>query len=467
MSLDRLHQLSWIYDLNRIGQAVQEKENVASVYQNILQHIVDGFEANSGSLALLNKDQQALSIVAGIDLPPGVIGKHVAMGEGVLGWVAQAGEPLLLNGDASSDSRFQRQREKRSDTANNSAICWPLTIDERIVGCISVNRSTRNHPQANVLPFSATDMQQGSTILSMVSLALSNLQMHIEQTQRVTELQQLNSQLEEAQHQLLQSEKMASIGQLAAGVAHEINNPIGYVHSNLGTLEKYVQDTFNLIALYESAENTISDAALLAKIKAAKNSLDLEFLKEDLHSLMNESKDGITRVKQIVQNLKDFSHAETSDAWLLSDLEKGLDSTLNIVNNDLKYKAEIIKQYGAIPQVECLPSQLNQVFLNLLVNAGHAIEQRGTITVSTGQQGDEVWIAVADTGSGIKPEHLQKIFDPFFTTKPVGKGTGLGLSLSYGIVQKHHGRIEVQSEVGKGTTFRVWLPVTQPKQDAA
>jgi len=275
------------------------------------------------------------------------------------------------------------------------------------------------------------------------------------------DLAAINHKLKEAHNQLLQSEKMASIGQLAAGVAHEINNPIGYVHSNLGTLEKYVQDTFSMIDLYEQAEGAITDPEAHARLAAARVRLDLAFLKEDLRALMEESKDGITRVKKIVQNLKDFSHVDSSDEWHFADLHKGLDSTLNIVHNEIKYKANVVREYGDLPEVECLPSQLNQVFMNLLVNAAHAIEERGTITVRTGRQGDEVWVEVADTGKGIAPEHLKKIFDPFFTTKPVGKGTGLGLSLSYGIVQKHHGRIEVQSEVGKGTTFRVWLPHRQ------
>ncbi|OGS91672.1 MAG: histidine kinase [Gallionellales bacterium GWA2_60_18] len=271
----------------------------------------------------------------------------------------------------------------------------------------------------------------------------------------------LIGKLEAAHNQLLQSEKMASIGQLAAGVAHEINNPIGYVYSNLGTLEKYVQDTFGMIDLYEQAEGAIADPEVRSRLQEAKKKLDIAFLKTDLRALMDESKDGITRVKTIVQNLKDFSHADTSDEWNFADLRSGLDSTLSIVNNEIKYKADVVKQYGEIPEIECLASQLNQVFMNLLVNAAHAIKERGTITIRTGREGDEVWVDIADTGDGIAPEHMQKIFDPFFTTKPIGKGTGLGLSLSYGIVEKHHGRIEVQSEVGKGTTFRVWLPMKQ------
>jgi signal transduction histidine kinase len=307
-----------------------------------------------------------------------------------------------------------------------------------------------------------------------VETELTHYKEHLEQlvvertgalTRANEELKATNHRLEDAHNQLLQSEKMASIGQLAAGVAHEINNPIGYVYSNLGMLEKYVQDTFGMIDLYEQAEGAIADPEVRSRLQEARKKLDFAFLKTDLRALMDESKDGITRVKTIVQNLKDFSHAGNADEWNFADLRSGLDSTLSIVNNEIKYKADVVKQYGEIPEIECLASQLNQVFMNLLVNAAHAIKERGSITIRTGREGDEVWVDIADTGNGIAPEHLQKIFDPFFTTKPIGKGTGLGLSLSYGIIEKHHGRIEVQSEVGKGTTFRVWLPVRQPQGD--
>lgn len=287
-------------------------------------------------------------------------------------------------------------------------------------------------------------------------------QAYQDQRKNYEAMQALNRELEDAQNHLLQADKMASIGQLAAGVAHEINNPIGYVYSNLGTLEKYVQDTFAMLAMYEQAEAAIADAEVRSRLKASREKLDVAFLKEDLGDLMRESKDGITRVKKIVQNLKDFSHVDATDEWHFVDLHQGLDSTLNIVNNEIKYKADVVREYGDLPEVECLSSQLNQVFMNLLVNAAHAIEKRGTITVRTGRHEDEVWVEIADSGKGIAPENLKKIFDPFFTTKPIGQGTGLGLSLSYGILQKHHGRIEVNSEVGRGTTFRVCLPVKQP-----
>lgn len=274
------------------------------------------------------------------------------------------------------------------------------------------------------------------------------------------DLKELNSKLSDAQSKLIQSEKLASIGQLAAGVAHEINNPIGFIFSNFGTLEQYLEDLFQMLDAYEQAEASVSDGAALARIRSLKADLDIDYLKEDIPNLMRESRDGIQRVRKIVQDLKDFSRVDARQEWESVDLHAGIDSTLNIVNNEIKYKADVVKHYGALPEVQCLPSELNQVFMNLLVNAAHAITaERGTITISTGVEGPNVWVEVADTGAGIAQENLKRIFDPFFTTKPVGKGTGLGLSLSYGIVQKHSGRMEVHSELGVGTRFRITLPI--------
>ena len=273
--------------------------------------------------------------------------------------------------------------------------------------------------------------------------------------------------LEQAQAQLLQSEKMASIGQLAAGVAHEINNPVGYVNSNLGTLRGYIDDLFRLLATYEKAGPLLAgDPLLQAELASLKQTLDLGFLREDTLNLVKESQEGITRVKKIVADLKEFSHVDRA-VWQQADLRLGIDSTLNIVHNEIKYKAEIVKDYGELPLIECIPAQLDQVFLNLLVNAAQAIETRGTITLTTGTDGDGVFVEIRDTGQGMPAEVQKRIFEPFFTTKPVGKGTGLGLSLSYGIVQKHHGRIDVVSEPGRGTSFRVWLPVGQGQEGQA
>ncbi|MEO6281282.1 ATP-binding protein [Roseateles sp.] len=263
--------------------------------------------------------------------------------------------------------------------------------------------------------------------------------------------------------QLVQSEKLASIGQLAAGVAHEINNPIGFVCSNFGAMQGYFDNLMQLLGAYERAAAQLNSPATTSGLARLREDLQLDYLKEDMPGLMRESREGIERVRAIVQDLREFSQVDSAQEWRLANLHQGINSTLNIVASEVRQMADIVKTYGQIPEIECLASQINQVVMNLVVNAAHAMgSERGCITVSTGTEDDHVWIEVADTGCGIAAQHLSRIFDPFFTTKPVGKGTGLGLSLSYGIVQRHHGRIEVQSRVGEGTTFRIVLPVRQP-----
>ncbi len=277
------------------------------------------------------------------------------------------------------------------------------------------------------------------------------------------ELELALARLNTVQEQLVQSEKMASLGQLAAGIAHEINNPIGYVHSNLGTLQEYLNNLFGLIECYDAAlaQNGPMTADRRAEVAERKRAIDFAFLVQDLPPLLAESREGIDRVRRIVQDLRDFSRVDRTETWSLYDLHRGLDSTLGIVWNEIKYKADVRKEYGNLPLVECLPSQINQVFVNILVNAAQAIEQHGEIVIRTGAEPGKVWIEIGDNGSGIAPDNLKRIFDPFFTTKPVGKGTGLGLSISYGIVRKHSGDIAVDSVPGRGTTFRITLPQRQ------
>jgi signal transduction histidine kinase len=265
--------------------------------------------------------------------------------------------------------------------------------------------------------------------------------------------------LEQAQRQLLQAEKMAAMGELAAGIAHEINNPVSFVGSNLGTLEGYLQDFLAIVAAYEQAAGQADPGPALAAVRTLQRNRDYEFLRQDALSLVAESREGIARVRQIVSDLKDFSRSGDTD-WQWADLNRGLDSTLNIAWNELKYHCTVTRDYGELPPVHCLPSQINQVFMNLLVNAAQAIEGKGVITIRTEPAGPgEVRIAISDTGKGIPAEDMARIFEPFFTTKPVGKGTGLGLSLSRGIIERHHGHLAVDSTPGRGTTFTITLPV--------
>jgi len=271
---------------------------------------------------------------------------------------------------------------------------------------------------------------------------------------------ELNRKLKEAQGFLVQSEKMASIGQLAAGVAHEINNPLGYINSNLNTLQKYLNELEQVTDMANKLEALLpTDNREVLAFERLKKELDLEFMQEDLRDLVKESIAGATRAKKIVQNLRNFSRIDTQEKEMF-DIEKGIDATLNIVHNELKYKAEVKKEYVGLNPYECIGSQWNQILMNLMVNAAHAIEEFGIITIRTGyKDNDWLWVEVEDTGKGIPEEIKNKIFDPFFTTKPVGGGTGLGLSLTYKIIQDHHGKIEIDSTVGKGTRFRIYFPL--------
>jgi len=281
---------------------------------------------------------------------------------------------------------------------------------------------------------------------------------------RVNELVQANQRLADMQLQLLQSEKMASIGQLASGVAHEINNPIGFVKSNLGSLAGYVDSLLVIVRAYEQMKHLQGeavDAALLA-IEQRKKDIDYTYVVEDVRKLIEESVEGVQRVSQIVLDLKNFSR--TGDAVAQpADLQAGIESTINVVWNQLKYKVNVVREYTPLPLVHCVASQINQVVMNLLTNAEQSIAERGTITVRTGLQDDKVWFEVQDTGSGIAPDKLARIFEPFYTSKPVGQGTGLGLSISFGIVQRHGGSITVQSTPGVGSVFRVTLPMSAPQ----
>ena len=272
------------------------------------------------------------------------------------------------------------------------------------------------------------------------------------------ELNRAYEELKATHSQLLQQEKMASIGQLAAGVAHEINNPMGFISSNLGSMEKYLERLTAFIELQSAGIEENAPESLKKELAEARRKAKVDYILGDAKSLLAESRDGAERVRAIVQNLKSFSRVDEGQAsWV--DLNDCLESTVSIAWNELKYKTTLNRDYGELPQVKCLPQQLNQVFLNLLVNAAHAIDTKGEVTIRTRRLEDRVTVAIQDTGCGIPEAIRNRIFEPFFTTKEVGKGTGLGLSISYDIIKKHGGEIEVASEPGVGTTFTISLPI--------
>jgi two-component system NtrC family sensor kinase len=295
----------------------------------------------------------------------------------------------------------------------------------------------------------------------------------------VSQNEALARKLGELQRQVLQTEKMASIGQLAAGVAHEINNPMGFIHANLQQMSEYVQDLEGYWQAVDVLQSSIADGDA-EKVKAASCALhelaaelDLDFVRRDFGTAVRESQEGSERIRHIVRDLRDFSHQGSVDRTF-ADVNQCVDSTASIVWTMMRHIVVLEKDYGELPEIGGFPMQLKQVFMNLLVNACQAVEEvvgdkgeTGKIRVVTRAEDEGVRVTISDTGAGISLENQKRIFEPFFTTKDVGSGMGLGLSTSYGIVQRHGGRMTMESEPGRGSSFSVWLPLVPPGEDAA
>lgn len=407
-----------------------------------------------GWLHFVADDQQSVELVAWTD---GALMSGTAAAERRIA-LDQAG----LWGDCARDRKIALVNDQPGDGARKDwppgqvprrrLVVVPVVEDDKVRLVLGVGNKSSDYDEFDC----ATVQLLGNDLWRIIRRA----RVETELQQNLAELTLLYARLDETNNKLLQSEKLASIGQLAAGVAHEINNPIGYVSSNLNSLTGYVKDLLAIDAAYGEIEERFGGSLPHAfeRARQIKSEADYGFMVGDIHHLLDESREGLERVRKIVHDLKDFSRVGET-GWQRVDLHAGLESTLNIVWNEIKYKAEVERDYGELPAIHCIPSQINQVFMNLLTNAAQAIEAHGHIVLRSRREGATAWIEVQDDGVGIAPENLERIFEPFYTTKDVGKGTGLGLSLSWAIVQRHHGRIEVRPAPGRGTIFRVILPI--------
>jgi two-component system NtrC family sensor kinase len=289
--------------------------------------------------------------------------------------------------------------------------------------------------------------------------------MEVQMRANTRELEQANVQLKSSQLALVQSEKMASLGQMVAGIAHEINTPLGYVQNNVAVGQELFQQIQSMIACYEALADGLLDeqateegiAALMGQIAGFRTDMNAQEMLGEMHGLMDDSLYGIAQISELVLNLKNFSRMDAAATEAVS-LNSCIESALNIGRNVLKDRVEVISELGDLPRITCAPSQLNQVFLNLFTNAAQAMEGQGRLYIKTWHADGAVRISVTDNGKGIPEDVLTRIFDPFFTTKPVGEGTGLGLAITHQIIQQHGGDIRVESRVGEGTSFHITLP---------
>lgn len=363
-------------------------------------------------------------------------------------------EPIIINEPLNKDKRFINIKNLEDI---NSAIIYPLHVGTEVLGFLNANWLEKKST------FDIKDLPKVSIFIVQISQALANAKLYKELEIQTKETKKYSKELEiaykklkQTQAQLLQADKMAAIGTLAAGVAHEINNPVAYIKGNLSIYSKFYKIIVDFLGLINSRKDEI---VTYEKIVEARNQTDLDYYIETMPGILHTCSEGVEKITDIVSNLKNFSHPE--NGWKKSNINNIIKETISIVWNELKYKADVIKEFGDIPDIECSSQQLGQVFMNILVNASHVIEKKGIITIKTYTEKNNIIIKISDTGKGISEKNIDRIFEPFFTTKDVGKGTGLGLSIVYDIIQNHNGIITVESEINKGTTFTIELPVDE------
>ena len=364
----------------------------------------------------------------------------------------QAGEIIDIEDVDEIGEYGKAERDILREQDVKSVLVLPIEVDKVLTGFVGLD----NVQSAVMWDKGTKDYLRVAA--DMIGLSMKRLETEKQILQQKNELELAYENLKATQAQLVHSERLAGIGQLAAGVAHEINNPVGFITSNTTTLKNYLNAITEILLMYRKGSSR-------EDIQKRERDAKIDYILEDLGTLIEENMEGLARVTEIVKNLRDFARIDQKDKCAVSDLNEGLRSSLLIARNEIKYYADVKTDFSLLPPVVCDISELNQVFLNILVNAAQAIrsqnrQEKGLITVTSRHEDDTVVCEISDNGSGISDENKKKIFDPFFTTKDVGKGTGLGLSISYDIVvNKHHGTISVTDNPGGGSVFRIELPV--------
>lgn len=465
--LDKYEEIELFQDLSTQISASLDVKEIAGL---VIEEAKNSIDSTSGAILWLDDNTGWLEILGEY----GQISlweEPLKLGQGLVGTILQSGSGEIVN-NVFADPRFTQISAKVS-----SIICVPLTSKKQVIGAIVMcsetptTYSTKDWKLLSILALQTAGAIEKALLYEQSCAAAQVAQEQAQQLQRTL------FELQQTQTKLIQSEKMSSLGNLVAEVAHDMNNPINYVSGNLSHIQEYTQELLNLLQIYQQYYSQP-----IPEIQAVLDNLDLEFLIEDLTKTLSSMSLGVGRMRQLAMSLRNFSRLDQVEMKPV-DIHEGIDSTLLILQSRLKPKEknlgiQIIKEYGKIPLIEGYANQLNQVFMNLIANAIDALEESMIscqwpvitekttdsfqIRIST-EMVDSNWlkIQIADNGPGI-PESLQKrLFEPFFTTKPSGKGTGLGLSISYQIIEKHRGLLRCLSQPGEGTSFCIEIPVMQ------
>ena len=457
--------------LNRITSQMRDSLDVDMVIATTLISIHQGLKLDYSGFAWLYTDGDSLNweIVQALDESDQAVAYGADPADRLGIDIAQLSSLVVSRIDNAENCENPEHKAFLNRLGIRSEILVPFRTDDRRIGVLIGQHVHQSHH------WSEEEIELLETVGDQLAIAINQADLYAQSCRQSQEVARALEQLKKTQAQIIQAEKMSSLGQMVAGVAHEINNPVNFIHGNVEPAQDYIQDLLGLIELYGAAYPDPTP-----EIKAELEAVEIDFVREDLPKLLESMAVGTDRIREIVLSLRNFSRLDEAAAKTV-DLHEGINSTLVILSHKLKGNeknkvVEVVKQYGEVPKVDCYPSQLNQVFMNILANAVDALEQHEEpkIMISTEQRGgslrdgkpDRAIIRIADNGPGIPTEIQPQILDPFFTTKPVGKGTGMGMSISYQIVtEKHGGNLTFTSEVGKGTEFVIEIPLEQPDMD--